>query len=161
MFNDYIRLMIGIILHKCERMGWKWRFHLLRSKPFPLSSMRIRNKSLWPMTINTNWVIFLMKYPHSCCDVHLASVSSQIRPTRIFTELKRLWSSNQRNFHLLPHLFQIHFQHSILEVDRETQERTPLFYGKAWNNKSEATFKSGFLISKVWGQKKTFKSLEI
>lgn len=74
---------------------------------------------------------------------HPALVRGQInyKQTEIFIEqttsiaqsIKDSDSHAKTNFQLLPHLFQTHFQHRILEVDRETQERTPVLYGRVCN----------------------------
>lgn len=81
---------------------------------------------------------------------HSALVIGQInyKQTQTFIEqtvsiiqsLKDFDSHAKANFHLLPHLFQTHFQHRILEVDRETQEKTPVLYGRTCNSESGENF---------------------
>lgn len=95
--NDRMRRMTGTAMHRYEPMGWKWRFHLLHSKPLPLSSMRDNN--VWPVTIKTNWVTFLGEHvPPRCCDVQTSCFRN--RPNQWQTDWN-IYRAN--NFHYPDH----------------------------------------------------------
>lgn len=78
---------------------------------------------------------------------HPASVTGQINHKQTGTFIKQTTSIIQRIKDFDSQAKEISpfpplFQHSILQVDRETQERTPVLYGGARNSESELSNQS-------------------